>query len=791
MAMKNRLAKKILIPTFIFLSQFLYFSTYGATKIWTGNNNNNWNAASNWSGGAPNDGDVIIINPSNYTGGMHHPRVNASNFDPSDVNILNGAVLTIEANLTTTGIITIDGATGATIVNMTSGTLTMSGVSKQLIVTNDAVFNFSGGTINTNKELQLFLGGQFNVSGTAILNIADKLQVNGKSSTSQSSFSMSGGTTTVSGITELDGAGMAANPTVNISGGAFTATGAINWLGNSTDTPNLTVSGGTLTANSTVSSTAGLSIMDIAINGGTLNFKNSFTSANAADNATQTGGMIQFDNSFSWTKSGQFTASAGDVIFNGSTTLNSSSDFTFYNVTINTGKTISQGTTANINVKKNWVNNAGTFDAGTGKVTFSGSSFQTISNTSGTETFFDLEFNNSFGGVPQIAVNANANITNSLTMTNGTASLSGNVVTLGTSALNTGTQIHSSGWFYNGTFRRWFGTNTIVDGSANGLFPIGSIGDFRPIYITSPSVAPTTGGTFSGMHTASASVENVNIPDDLTIVRRQNSVWTISSAVMAGGSFNLRLGGTSLGVIGDVNDLRVTKETAVVGSPGTNGGTTTNPQVNRTGISLSDLSGGFYIGSVNAANSPLPVELISFDAKQVGNKVMVTWTTASEINNDFFTIEKSPDCQKIESALIVDGAGNSNEIREYKAFDFPPNTGIFYYRLKQTDFDGKYEYSTWKKIELREVSKSFSFNLLPNPLMLEQGLKIQINAPLDHEVSIAIRDLSGKEYYSQLFIVEYEEQLFEINPEKELAAGVYIISGTGKTNKYSRKLIIK
>ncbi|MBS4014315.1 MAG: hypothetical protein KGZ97_11255 [Bacteroidetes bacterium] len=89
---------------------------------------------------------------------------------------------------------------------------------------------------------------------------------------------------------------------------------------------------------------------------------------------------------------------------------------------------------------------------------------------------------------------------------------------------------------------------------------------------------------------------------------------------------------------------------------------------------------------------PLPVELISFDVYQYNNSVIIDWTTASETNNDYFTLEKSKDLFHWDIIGNINGAGNSNELKYYSFCDVNISEGIWYYRLKQTDYDGKYEY---------------------------------------------------------------------------------------------------
>ena len=94
--------------------------------------------------------------------------------------------------------------------------------------------------------------------------------------------------------------------------------------------------------------------------------------------------------------------------------------------------------------------------------------------------------------------------------------------------------------------------------------------------------------------------------------------------------------------------------------------------------------------------TPLPVELISFTASLEGSNAILNWITASEINSDYFEIERSLDGINFESISMIDGAGNSNHQLSYSDIDYNVDllgVSVFYYRLKQTDFDGSYSYS--------------------------------------------------------------------------------------------------
>lgn len=92
-------------------------------------------------------------------------------------------------------------------------------------------------------------------------------------------------------------------------------------------------------------------------------------------------------------------------------------------------------------------------------------------------------------------------------------------------------------------------------------------------------------------------------------------------------------------------------------------------------------------------NIILPIELINFTCYDEAEKNIITWQTASEINNDYFTLERSANGIHWSVLTTIQGAGNSSILLDYKFVDMDPFISYTYYRLKQTDFDGKFEYS--------------------------------------------------------------------------------------------------
>lgn len=123
-----------------------------------------------------------------------------------------------------------------------------------------------------------------------------------------------------------------------------------------------------------------------------------------------------------------------------------------------------------------------------------------------------------------------------------------------------------------------------------------------------------------------------------------------------------------------------------------------------SGQADNDAKWGSAVVTPNCASCSaiLPIELISFNAVLKKNLVLLTWITSSEINNDYFTVERSIDGINFEVIGTLNGAGNSTAILNYQLTDDDPFLGTNYYRLKQTDFDGKYTYSEVRAVSLKE-----------------------------------------------------------------------------------------
>jgi Secretion system C-terminal sorting domain len=175
-------------------------------------------------------------------------------------------------------------------------------------------------------------------------------------------------------------------------------------------------------------------------------------------------------------------------------------------------------------------------------------------------------------------------------------------------------------------------------------------------------------------------------------------------------------------------------------------------------------------------NAPLPVEMIDFDATDQNNKSILKWTTASETNNDFFTIERSADGRNFENIGETKGAGNSSHEITYTFTDAHPVPGINYYRIKQTDYDGQFSYS-----EIRSVRHTGLSNVSVTPRTTED--RLYITTELD-DYSITIYNASGQQVKRMV-----DMSLDQNISIETLNAGVYFIQINSRTESETVKIV--
>jgi hypothetical protein len=174
----------------------------------------------------------------------------------------------------------------------------------------------------------------------------------------------------------------------------------------------------------------------------------------------------------------------------------------------------------------------------------------------------------------------------------------------------------------------------------------------------------------------------------------------------------------------------------------------------------------------------LPIELLYFKAEVLkGSEVGLSWETASELNNDYFKIERSQSGFAWDYVGKVPGVGTTTERQSYSYVDESPYQGLSYYRLKQTDHDGSFSYSQIRPIRMTDLA----FRIYPNPF--DDYVVIEM---ADYPVEYQITDYSGKLLKSGI-ISDSQAQL-DIS---DLVSGVYTLSLMSQEQTLLTRKLIK
>jgi hypothetical protein len=182
----------------------------------------------------------------------------------------------------------------------------------------------------------------------------------------------------------------------------------------------------------------------------------------------------------------------------------------------------------------------------------------------------------------------------------------------------------------------------------------------------------------------------------------------------------------------------------------------------------------FIAEAITVYATPLPVKLTSFTADVVNNSsVQLKWSTASEINNDFFTLERSKDGVDYSDLSRITGAGNSTMPRFYSFSDEDPYSGISYYRLRQTDYDGTSEAFNPLTVHFKSSLKDFTACVYPNPFRDE--FTVEFYSEVQGELTVELLGLRTKITYSEKIPVNKGFNSFHFNKANLLTSKVYIL----------------
>ncbi len=393
----------------------------------------------------------------------------------------------------------------------------------------------------------------------------------------------------------------------------------------------------------------------------------------------------------------------------------------------------------------NFINNAD-YSASAGTVVMKGTASDANSMIAGTSTttFHNLTINKSSNNV---ILGNNVNIDNNVSLLLGFLDIQDNDLTINSSASMSDYSFES--------FVKTSGVGTLIRevGSSAVDFPVGA-SSYTPASLTNLGTTDWydirvldevyTDGTSGSVVTA----------DNLDVT------WFINESTIGGSNVNLTLQWYTLNELSgfDRNNCFISRYDGSDWIEHTSGAAAgSNPYT--TGLASITAFSPFTVSSnINT----LPVELLEFNARKEEQKVRLDWITATEINNHYFDVEWSRDGFDFEKIGEMQGAGDTQWETYYSHYHNEPQIGLNYYRLKQVDFDGTFEYSDIRSILFSKSDQS-GMTLFPNPT------KNYIYIRSDRQGPFEIMDLLGRIIFQG-----------ELNGTKELditqlAAGKYFV----------------
>lgn len=250
----------------------------------------------------------------------------------------------------------------------------------------------------------------------------------------------------------------------------------------------------------------------------------------------------------------------------------------------------------------------------------------------------------------------------------------------------------------------------------------------------------------------------------------QCEYWTLTrNAGTSSRLVTLTWDANSCGVT-NLTDLRVARFNSASWDDRGNGGTTgTTAAGTIVSAAAQTAYGPFTLASVTSEN-PLPVELLGFFAEYKNRKVELSWATAAELNNDYFSVQRSGDGKIFREIMQVKGVGNSSTLNKYYAVDENPLPDISYYRLKQVDFDGSEKLTPPVAVKAPSAA---TVNIISAVPFSQSGMvSLQIYSDEETPAEIILMDTQGRVVMKEKFMLKDGMQTLNLMTNG-LAEGLY------------------
>lgn len=466
------------------------------------------------------------------------------------------------------------------------------------------------------------------------------------------------------------------------------------------------------------------------------------------------------------TNNGVITGDSLQVIFTGTSTIEGAGTAVYKKFKVASGASIILNKP--ISIKGDLIID-GTFSTGSNSVTFSGSSASSLSGTSAV-TLSIVILNKP---ASSLTLQTPLTVTGTLTLTEGIIHTTAtNLLSLADDAT---ASAGSSASYVDGPVKK-IGNDAFV-------FPLGAGGVWARLAITAPSVATDafTAQYFASAYSNTDSLNGVNNVSKVEHWNCERSAGTSTVNIELYWEDNARSG------ISDYNDLVVARWN---GSKWENGGQLSVVSGTQGKISsLSQSSFGFFTLGSGSGLNVLPITLVNFEAflnQQM--QVELAWETETEVNNNYFSLERSADGTTFETIAMVKGAGTSTTKHAYTAIDKQPLSGLAYYRLRQVDFNGLMTISAITTVDIRPAVEDME--VYPNPANGD-AFAIAFKDLPGTEVKVAVCNEMGGTVYERTFSGELESSFIAIAPAAPIMAGMYWVIVSSGNSVYKRKLVIR
>ena len=403
----------------------------------------------------------------------------------------------------------------------------------------------------------------------------------------------------------------------------------------------------------------------------------------------------------------------------------------------------------------NWLNN-GTFTFN-GELTFNGTESQNI--TTGSVAFDSITTNST-----AISLQDNLIINKNLTLTAGVINTGTHTVSFKDNATS---NIGNANSFINGEI--------IKEGDDAFTFPTGdtiaSTNHWAPIGIAAPGNAAdkiSAKYTYASPEGVNGAAAPWNALDAGLAYVSSLEYWELETTGSTYPAVTLYFKDSSFSNIPNGLDLAIGHWN---GSKWENIGGTIDPVNldNITSDSVLTSYSPFTFASKSEVNA-LPIELLEFNAEvNSDKKVDLKWKTATEINNEFFTIERSIDAVNFEYVSNISAVGNSNNINSYSSIDENPYTGVSYYRLKQTDTDGSFTYSEIRTVNIEGID---IINIFPIPAT--EDITFEVNIYEEAVITLSLINDIGQLVYKKEFLLNEGKNVITI-PIQQFSEGMYFV----------------